>query len=171
MERAVDGDDVTLCQHLLEVLDASAANLLLLLGRQRLVVKVEKLLAVKWLETAQHTLTDTADGNGTDNLVLKVVLVLGDLSNVPLALGNLLVGGDKVADESEDGHDDVLGDGDDVGARDLGDGDAAIGLVCGVEVDVIRSNTSSDGNLEVLRLSKTLSRQVAGVEAVYGEVD
>lgn len=52
VERAVDGDDVALGQHLLEVGDAAAANLLLLLGREGLVVVVEQLLAVKGLEAA-----------------------------------------------------------------------------------------------------------------------
>jgi len=63
------------------------------------------------------------------------------------------VRGDEVADEGEDGHDDVLSDGDDVGTSDLGDGDTAVGLVGGVKVDVVRTNTGSDGNLEVLGLS------------------
>jgi hypothetical protein len=166
VEWAVDGDNVTLCQHLLEVLDPAAANLLLLLGRQGLVVEVQKLLALEGLETAEHTLTNTANSDGTDNLVLEVVLVLGDLSNVPLTLGDLLVGGDEVADKSEDGHDDVLCDGDNVGASDFGNGDTTVGLVGGIEVDVIRSNTSSDGNLKLLSLSKTLCGKVTGVETV-----
>jgi hypothetical protein len=166
VERAVDGDNIALSQHLLEVLDTAAANLLLLLRRQGLVVEVEELLAVEGLETAEHTLTDAADGDGTDNLVLEIVLVLGDLGDVPLALGDLLVGGDEVADEGQDGHDNVLGDGDDVGASDLGDGDTAVGLVGGIEVDVVRSDTSSDSELQVLSLSQTLCGEVTGVETV-----
>lgn len=166
MERAVDGDDIALGKHLLEALDATAANLLLLLRGERLVVEVEQLLAVEGLETAEHTLTDAANSDGTDDLVLEIVLVLGDGGDVPLASGDLLVGGDEIADEGEDGHDDVLGDGDDVGAGDLSDGDAAIGLVCGVEVDVVGTDTGSDGELELLRLCETLGGQVAGVEAV-----
>jgi hypothetical protein len=47
----------------------------------------------------------------------------------------------------------VLGDRDDVGAGDLSDGDAAIGLVGCVEVDMVRADTSSDGELQVLGLS------------------
>ena len=166
MERAVDGDDIALGQHLLEVLYTSAANLLLLLGRQRLVVKVEELLAVKRLQATEHTLSNAADSNRAHHLVLEVVLVLGHLGHVPLALDNLLVGGNKVADKGEDGHDDVLGDGNDVGSSHLGDGDATIGLVGGVEVDMVRSNTSGNGELEVLRLGKTLCGQVTGVESV-----
>lgn len=166
MQRAVDGDNVALSQHLLEVLNTAAANLLLLLGRQRLIVKVQQLLAVERLETAEHTLSDTSDSNGSDNLALEVVLVLSDLSNVPFTLGNLLVGGDKVADESQDGHDNVLGDRDDVGASNLGDGDTAICLVRSVEVDVVRSDTSSNGKLQVLGLGETLCGKVTGVETV-----
>lgn len=165
VQRAVDGDNITLRKHLLEVLDASAANLFLLLSRQRLVVEVEQLLAVEGLETAEHTLADAADGNGTDDLVLEVILVLSDRGDVPFTGGNLLMRRHKVAHESEDGHDDVFGDRHDVGARDFGDGDAAIGLVRGVEIDVVGADTSSDGELEVLGLRKALSGQVTGVEA------
>lgn len=166
MQGAVDGDDVALGEHLLEILDAAAANLLLLLGRQGLVVVVQQLLAVEGLEAAQDTLADAADGDGADDLALEVELVLGGGGDVPVAGLDLLVGGDEVADEDEDGHDDVLGDGDDVGAGDLGDGDAAVGLVGGIEVDVVGADTSGDGDLEVLGLGEALSGQVAGVEAV-----
>lgn len=145
VQRAVDGDNVALGKHFLEVLNAAAANLLLLLRGQGLVVVVEELLAVERLEAAEDTLTNAADGNGTDNLVLKVVLLLGDSSDVPFAALDLLVGGNKVADKDKDSHDDVLSDGDDIAAGDLGNGDAAIGGVGSVEVDVVRADTSSDG--------------------------
>ena len=168
MERAVDGDNVTLCEHLLEVLDTTAANLLLLLGAERLVVEVEELLAVEGLQTAEDTLADTANGNGTDNLALEIELVLGGLGDVPVATGDLLASGTEVADESEDGHDNVLGDGDDVGASDLGDGDAAVGLVGLVQVDVVRTNTGGDGDLEVLALLQAVGGEVTGVEAGMG---
>ena len=166
MERAVDGDNIALCEHLLEVLHATATNLLLDLRAQGLVVEVEELLAVEGLETAEHTLTDTANSDSTDNLVLEIVLVLGDLGNVPVTTGDLLVRRDKVADEGKDGHDDVLSDGDDVGASDLGDGDTAVGLVGSIEIDVVGTDTSSDGELEVLCLSKALCCEVTGVETV-----
>jgi hypothetical protein len=73
--------------------------------------------------------------------------------------------GDKVADEGEDGHDDVLSDGDDVGAGDLSDGDAAIGLVGRVKVDVVGADTRGYGELELLCLRQALSCEVAGVES------
>lgn len=165
VERAVDGDNVTLCEHLLEVLDTTAADLLLLLGAEGLVVEVEKLLAVKRLQAAEDTLTNTANGNGTDNLALKIELVLGGLGDVPVATGDLLACGTEVADECEDGHNNVLGDGDDVGASDFGDGDAAVGLVGLVEVDVVGTDTGGDGDLEVLALLQAVGGKVTGVEA------
>lgn len=165
VQRAVDGDNITLGKHLLQILDTPAANLGLLLRGQGLVVVVEQLLAVKRLETAQDTLADTADGDGADHLALEVELVLGSGGDVPLAGLDLLVGGHEVAHEGEDGHDDVLGDGDDVGARHLGDGDTTVGLVGGVKVDMVRANTGGDGDLQVLGLGETLGGQVAGVEA------
>jgi hypothetical protein len=168
VQRAVDGDDIALSKHLLEALNATAANLLLNLRSQRLVVEVEELLAIEGLETAEHTLTDTADGNGTDDLVLEVVLVLGDGSDVPVTSLDLLMGGDEVADEGQNGHDDMLGDGNDVGAGDFGNGDTAVGLVGGVQVDVVRANTGRDGDLEVLGLREALGGEVTGVET--GEI-
>jgi len=164
VQGSVDGNDITLGEHLLEVVDTTAANLGLLLGRQRLVIVVEELLAVECLQTAEDTLSDTANGNGTDDLVLEIVLVLGDGGDVPVTGGNLLVGRDEVADEDEDGHDDVLGNRDDVGASDLGNSDTAVGLVGSIQVNVIGTNTGSDGNLEVLGLGQTLLGQVTRVE-------
>lgn len=169
VQRAVDGDNITLGEHLLEVVDTAAADLLLNLRGKGLVVVVEELLAVEGLETAEDTLTDTANGNGTDDLALEVELVLSDSSNVPLAAADLLVGGNEVADQGQDGHDNVLSDGDDIAAGDLGNGDTAIGLVGSVQVDVVGTDTSSDGDLEVLGLSQTLSSEVTGVEAVAGK--
>jgi hypothetical protein len=64
----------------------------------------------------------------------------------------------------------VLSDGDDVGAGDLGNGDTAIGGVGSVQVNVIGTNTGSDGKLELLGLSQTLSSEVTGVEAVLSLV-
>lgn len=168
VQRAVDGNDVALGEHVLEALDAAAADLLLLLGGQGLVVEVEQLLAVEGLEAAQDTLADAADGDGADDLALEVELVLGRLGHVPVAAGDLLAGGAEVADEREDGHDDVLGDGDDVGAGDLGDGDAAVGLVGDVQVDVVGADAGGDGDLEVLALAQALSGEVTGVEAGVG---
>lgn len=165
VQGAVDGDNITLGQHLLEVLNTAAADLLLNLGAEGLVVVVEELLAVEGLQAAEHTLANTADSDGTDNLALQVILVLGDSGDIPVTVADLVMGRDEVADQSEDGHDNVLSNRDDVATGDLSDSDAAIGLVGGVEINVVGANTGSDGKLQVLGFSKTLSGEVAGVEA------
>lgn len=59
----------------------------------------------------------------------------------------------------------MFGDRDDIGARDLGDGDSAVGLVGGVEVDVVGADAGGDGELEVLGLFEALGGEIAGVEA------
>lgn len=82
MQRAVDSDNIALAQHLLQAVHTTAANFLLDLWLEWLVVVVEQLLAVEGLQSAEHTLTDTADGHGTDNLALEIVLV-------PVSLGQL----------------------------------------------------------------------------------
>lgn len=166
VQGAVDGHDITLFQHLFQSIAPPAANLLLDLRLQRLVVKVQQLLAIKGLQSPQNTLSDPSDSDGSDDLVLQVVLVLRDGSDVPLAAFDLLVGGNEVADQREDGHDDVFGDGNDVGAGDFGDGDTAIGLVGGIEVDVVGTDPGGDGELELFGFGKTLSGEVAGMEAV-----
>jgi hypothetical protein len=132
VERAVDGDDVTLCQHLLQVLDPPAPNLLLLLRGQGLVVKVQEFLAVKRLQAPEHSLSDASYCNGAHNLALEIVLVLRNLCDIPLAGLDLLVGRHEVAHQSQDGHNDMLGYGDDVGPGDLCYSDATVGLVRGI---------------------------------------
>ena len=57
------------------------------------------------------------------------------------------MGGDKIADQEEDVHDDVLCNRDDVGAGDLCNGDLL--LVSGVEVNVVGTDTSGNAKLEV----------------------
>ena len=166
MKWAVDCDNITLCQHLLEVIDSAAANLLLNLWLKWLVVVVEQLLAVECLQSAENTLTNTANGNSSNSLALQIVLVLGDSCDVPVSRCDLLVGWDEVADEDEDGHDNMLSDRHNVRSGNFCNSDTAVGLVGSVEVDVVRSNTSSDGNLQVLGLSETLGSQVTWVETV-----
>jgi hypothetical protein len=166
VQRAVNCDNVALCQHLLEILNPSAANLLLLLRAQRLVVEVQQLLAVEGLETPQHTLANTANGHCAHNLVLQIVLILRDFRDVPLTRGDLLVGRNEIADEGEDSHNNVLSDGDDVRACDFGDGDTAIGFIRRIKIDVVGSDTSCYSELEILGLGKALSGEVTRVKAV-----
>ena len=79
------------------------------------------------------------------------------------------MGRDEVSDEKEDGHDDMLGDGNDIGTGDFGDSDTTVGLVGSVQVDVVGANAGGDGDLQLLCLCETLSCEVTGVEA--GESD
>jgi hypothetical protein len=164
VQRAVDGDNIALGEHLLKVLNTAAANLLLNLGLEGLVVVVEQLLAVEGLETAQHTFTDTSNSDGSDDLVLEVELVLGNGGNIPFTVADLLVGRDEVANQSQNGHDNVLGDRDNIAASDFGDSDTTVGLVGGIEVNVVGTNTGSDGELQVLGLGQALCGEITGVE-------
>lgn len=165
MQRAIDGHDIALRQHLLQILNASASNLLLQLRLKGLIIKIQQLLAIKRFQPPQNAFTDATDGHGADDFVLEIVFAFGDGGDVPIALCDLFVGGDEVADEDEDGHDDVFGDGDDVGAGDFGDGDAAIGFVGGVEVDVVGADASGNGEFELLGFGETFGGEVARVEA------
>jgi hypothetical protein len=92
--------------------------------------------------------------------------LLGGSGNIPVTGLDLLVCGDEIADEDEDSHEHVLSDRDDIGPSDLSDSDTAVGLVGSVEVDVIGTDTSSDGNFQLLRLGQSLGGEVAGVETV-----
>lgn len=152
MEWAVNGDNIALRQHLLEVINTSAANLLLDLGFKWLVIVVEELLAVEWLQSAEDTLANSANGNCSNDLSFEIVLVLGHSGHVPVTRSDLLVCGDEVADEGEDGHDDVLSDRHDIATSHFSDSDTAVGSVGSVEIDMVRPDTSCDGQLEVLGL-------------------
>jgi hypothetical protein len=59
----------------------------------------------------------------------------------------------------------VFGDRDDIGASDFCDGDTSICLVGCVEIDVIGSDTSSDGKLQVLGFRETFGSEVTWVES------
>lgn len=74
-----------------------------------LVVVVQKLLAVKSLETSQDTFTDSSNTDSPNDFVLKIVFILGDSSDVPFTSLDLLVGRNEVADEGEDCHDNICG--------------------------------------------------------------
>lgn len=66
------------------------------------------------------------------------------------ALDTYLVSGDEVPDEEQHAHDDMLGDGCDVGASDFKDLQSLTGG--SVEVDVIRPDTGSKAELQVFGL-------------------
>lgn len=137
MQGTVDSNNVTLFYHILELFDTVTANFFRLLFTQRLVVEVEELLAVKRFKSAQDALTDTTNTNGTNDLVLEIILLLGDGSNIPVTSLHLLVGGNKVSNQYQDGHNNVLSNRDDITASDFGDRNTAISLVGKVKVDVV----------------------------------
>jgi hypothetical protein len=163
---AVNGDNIALAQHLFQALNTTAANLFLNLRLQWLVIVVEELLAIEWLQAAQDTLSDAANSHSTNDFALQIVLVLGSSGDIPVARSNLLVGRDEVSDEDEDGHEDVFRHRHDVGPGDFGNSDTAVSGVCGVEVDMVGTNTGSDSKLELLRLGQSLCGEITGVEAV-----
>ena len=166
MQWAVDRYNITLGQHLLEALDTPASDILLNLGLEWLVVEVQQFLAVKGLQSSQHTLANTTNSNGTNDLVLKIIFILGSSRDVPFTGLDLLMCWDEVSDEIKDGHDDVFGDRDDVGTSDFGDGDTTISCVGGIKIDVVRPDTGCDCKLELLCLCESLSGQVTRMEAV-----
>jgi len=166
MQRAVDGDYIALAQHLLKRFHASASDFFFDLGFERLVVKVQQFLAVERFESAQNTFTDTAHSHCANSLALEIKFVLRGRGNIPLSRLDLLVRGDEVADESEDGHDDVFCHGDNVGAGDFRDGNSSIGIVGCVEVDVVRADSSCYGELEFLGFLESLRSEVTWMESV-----
>jgi hypothetical protein len=166
MQRTVNSNDITLGDQFLQGINTSATNLLLDFGLQRLVVEIQQLLTIKWLQSPQYTLTNSSYSNSSYNLALEIKLILCGGSDVPFTSLDLFMRGDEVTDEDEDGHDDVFGDGDDIGAGYFGDGDTAVGLVGCVQVDVVGADTSGNGNLELLGFCETLGSEVAGVETV-----
>ena len=71
----------------------------------------------------------------------------------------------KVANEGEDGHEDMLCHRYDIGTSDFSDRDATVGFVPGIKVNVVRSNAGSDGKFELLSFSESIGCQVTWVEA------
>jgi len=74
--------------------------------------------------------------------------------------------GDEVADEGEDRHNDVFSNRDDVRTSNFCDGDTAVCLVSGIEVNVVRADSGGHGEFKLLGFCETLGGEVAGVEAV-----
>lgn len=110
VERRIDGDYITARHKVLEVLDTLATNLLLGSIIKLVVVIVQQLLAVEGLEALQDTTANAANTKRTDHLVLDIVRVHGNLSDIPCAIHVLVVRRHKVADKDQDCHDSVLSD-------------------------------------------------------------
>jgi hypothetical protein len=81
---------------------------------------------------------------------------------LPVAALDHLMSRNKVLDEKKDGQDDVLSNGDDIGAGDFQNLGAV--LHRGVEVDVVRADTSRDADFQFLGLLEEFSGEVPGVE-------
>lgn len=111
VEGAVDGDEIALRDELLEVLDAASIDGLggswyyarqmrgggereasELTFRERSIVVVEELLAVKGNQTLKDTVTDTASTDGTDDLALQVKGVASDFRDLPVTTLDHLCG-------------------------------------------------------------------------------
>lgn len=60
----------------------------------------------------------------------------------------------------------MLSDGNDIGAGHFGDSDTSVGLVGGVEVDVVGTDTRGYGDFELFGFRESFGCQVAWVEAV-----
>lgn len=52
-----------------------------------------------------------------------------------------------------------------IGASYFSDGDTAICFICGIEVNVIRSNAGGNGDFEFLGLSKSFRGEVSWMKA------
>ena len=162
VKRAVDSDNIALRDELLEVLDAARLHSLGSGSGERSVVVVEELLGVEGLQTLENAVADATSTDGPNDLALHIKGVAGNVRDLPVTALDHLVGGDKVADEEEDAHDDVLCDRGDVRAGHLEDLDPAVDG--SVEIDVVRADTCSDADLEVLGLVDELLGKVARVE-------
>ena len=166
MQWAIDRHDIALPQHLLQIFHTPTSDILFLLVRQWLIVKIQQLLALERFQTAEDALPDPTDRHCTHDLVLEVELVLRRCRDVPVTGLDLLVCGHEVADEVEDGHDDVLGDGDDVRARHLSYCNATVRFICCVQIDVVGANAGGHCQLELLGFGEAFGGQVARMEAM-----
>ena len=109
-------------------------------------------------QAPQHRLADPAGSHQTDVHTLQVVGALHAVGDVPAAVGRVAVGRHEIADESQYLHDRVLGDADAVAEGDFGDSD----VMCdgGVEIDVIRTDSGGDRQLQLGRLRDAFRGQV-----------
>ena len=162
VQGAVHGNNVALRNEALEVFDPASVDSLGGVFGERGVVVVKEFLAVEGHETLQDTVTNTASTDGSDDLALQIECVAGDVRHLPVTTLDHLVSRDKVADEEEDAHDDVLSNGDDIGTGNLQDLNAVVDG--SVEVDVVGTDTGGDTELQVLGLLHEVAGQVARVE-------
>ena len=113
---------------------------------------------VERCQPAQHGLADAAGGDHTDVHALEVIGVLDAVGDIPASVGDPFVGGDKIAHQRQDLHDGVLGHTDAVAVGDLGDGDPAGNRR--VEIDVVRTDPGSEGQLQIGSFGDPLGGQI-----------
>jgi len=162
VERTVDGDDVALGDELLKALNAASIHSLGSCVGQRCIVIVEEFFAVEGNETLKNTVSNTSSTDGAKNLALQVEGVPCNIGNLPVTAFDHLMGRDKVADEQKDAHDNMFGDGDNVGSGNLENLDPLVDS--GIEINVIGTNASCDAKLEVLCLVNEFFGKVTRVE-------
>jgi hypothetical protein len=137
MQRAVDRHNIALLQHLFQGVTAPAANLLLYFGLEGLIVVVQQFFTIKRLKAAKHTFPNAAYCNSSNNLSFQVILIFCSGSDVPFPSLDLFVSRDKVANENQDCHYDMLCNGDNVRASDFRDRDSTVRLVGSIQVDMV----------------------------------
>lgn len=110
VEWAVDGDNITLRDHLLEIRDVARTNLLLRIGRESGEVVIQVLLGVKRHEPFEHAVANTTCTDHADGLALEVKGSTCDVGDLPVAALDHFMGRHEVVNEEQDAHDDVLCD-------------------------------------------------------------
>src|SRR5438105_613361 len=95
---------------------------------------------VEGLQSLEHRQADTPRRYGTHMHAFDVIATGDAVGDVPAAFDYPLVGRDIVANQTEDHHDHMLGDGDGIAIGDLGDGNAAVDGR--LEVDVIGADAA-----------------------------
>jgi len=157
VERAVDGDNVAVRNHVFHSGVIGQVELGLNVSRETMSVIVVK-LNIEGIKSAENGKTDTTRRNGTDVHAFKIVGTRDTVSDVPSTRHNLLVGGNVIADKGEDHHDDVFSNADGVAESDLSDCNVA--GASSFQVDVIRADTGGETHLKVRGLSNALCRDI-----------
>ena len=157
MKRRVDRDDVAIRDHRGRGLVEGETQLLLHLCRKSVTVGVMQ-LDVERLQAPQDSEADPAGCDGPDGHAFDVIRPLDAIGDVPTAVDDPLVRRNVVANERQDHHHDVLRDADAVRVRDLDHRDSSVDRR--LNVDVVRSDSGGDRELEVPCLGDPLSGQV-----------
>jgi hypothetical protein len=122
VKRAVDGDHIaSSSEGLYRVVPDSVELLFHLSGESVLISVVE--LHIEGLKSSEHSEANSASAYGSHSHAFQIPSLVGDTSNVPLAVHDLVVTGDEVSDEAKDLHHHVLSDRHHIGASHLSDRD------------------------------------------------